>query len=138
MEPQDQSFDPAGETSGEPRKSSKPEGKKSPVLKIALFAVLALMIGALIVDQQARHASQAAFDALNTALGDEKKMNQPTVTRDEVHRLVGREPDDDGNPDDATEQFTWQGVPYKHIVYVGYYPGKVKYMKDVYKKNTLE
>ena len=79
------------------------------------------MIAAWVVDHRARGDAQAAFDRLQKELGDEKHL--ATVSRDEVHKLVGRDPVDDGNPDDVDEQFSWQGVPYKHSVYVMYTKG---------------
>ena len=39
--------------------------------------------------------------------------------------------DDDGNPDDVEERFTWQGVPYKHTVYVTYSKGADPRLKDI-------
>ncbi len=50
---------------------------------------------------------------------------------DDVRRMVGRDPDDDGQADDVYEQYSWQGVPYKHTVYVVYWHAKVPTMKDV-------
>jgi hypothetical protein len=87
------------------------------------------MIGALIVDQRARHASQDAFASLQKALGDEKNIT--TVKREEVHQLLGREPEDDGEPNDVYEEYSWQGVPRKQTVFVVYWPGKVPTLKDV-------
>ncbi len=40
-------------------------------------------------------------------------------------------PDDDGNPDDVEERFSWQGVPYKHTVYVTYSKGADPRLKDI-------
>jgi hypothetical protein len=125
MDTQDESTD---EASPSTRTSAKPKGGLS-FSRIVLFVLLAIMIGALVVDQRARRSSKAAYDALQTALGDEKKISE--VKRDEVHRLVGVAPDDDGDPDDVYEQYTWQGAPYKQTVYVVYWSGKSPTLKDV-------
>jgi hypothetical protein len=77
-------------------------------VRIILFAGLAVAIVALVVDQMARRASSAAFQALDAKLGLDHERTD--VSRDEVHKIVGRAPDADGNPDDPFEVYTWRGV----------------------------
>jgi hypothetical protein len=136
MSTEDDSTGEVSQSTGQRRAAAKPKRPMLSPMRIILFVLLAIMIGALIVDQRARHASQAALDDLNNALGKEGSIS--SVTRDEVHRLTGRAPDDDGNLDDAFERFSWQGVPYKHTVYVTYWGGtKRPLLKDASKVNEL-
>jgi hypothetical protein len=135
MDTQDESTDPTAQSTDPRTKAAKPARSLLSPVRIFLFVLLAIMIGAWVVDHRAREASQAAYDTLDKALGPES--GRSSATREEVHRLVGRDPDDDGNPDDAAEQYSWQGVPYKHTVHVGYWPGKDSTMKDVQKSNEL-
>lgn len=106
--------------------------KKNPMLmpvRIVLFALLALAIVGLIVDQVSRRNAQAAFDAVDNAMGKEGKLED--VNRDEVHKLIGRAPDDDSDPDDNFETFSWQGALKQHVVYIEYRPGTEHVLKDV-------
>jgi hypothetical protein len=100
-----------------------------PTSRIVLLVLLAIMAACWVVDRKARWSAEAAFNTLQNALGDEQ--SQATVSRDEVHQLAGKAPDDDGDPDDLFEQYSWQGVPLKHTVYVVYWAGKVTKLKDV-------
>ncbi len=126
------SAEPSGEfvdapASGE--SAAKPPRPLLPLSRILLFLLLALMIGAWVVDHRARGEAQAAFERLQTALGEERHLEN--VSRADVHKLVGRAPVDDGNPDDVDEQFSWQGVPYKHSVFVMYTKGADPRLKDI-------
>ena len=120
--------DPVNDSPEQPA-ADTPTRPLLPLSRILLFALLGLMIAAWVVDHRARGDAQAAFDRLQKELGDEKHL--ATVSRDEVHKLVGRDPVDDGNPDDVDEQFSWQGVPYKHSVYVMYTKGADPRLKDI-------
>jgi hypothetical protein len=127
MDTQDESTGEESRSTADRPKANSP--KRLSLTRIVLFLLLALMVGALVLDQRARRESQAAFEVVTKALGDDKKMK--SVPRDEVHRLLGREPDDDGEPDDAYEKYSWQGVPRKQTVFVVYWSAKEPTLKDV-------
>lgn len=106
--------------------------KKNPLLlpvRIVLFALLAVGIVAFIFDRLARHKANEAFQKLDAQLGPEQRLN--AITRDEVHKLIGRAPDDDGDPDDVFETYTWQGAFKPQILYVEYRPGSETVLKDI-------
>jgi hypothetical protein len=116
----------------QPQAACPPQARRT---RMILFALLALAVVGLIVDQIARKKAYAAFEMLNSKMGPEKKINP--ITRDEVHQLMGREPDDDGDPEDAYESFTWQGAIRPHRVYVQYRSGKIALLKDVSQNDPL-
>jgi hypothetical protein len=98
--------------------------KKNPLLvpvRIVLFALLAVAIIGLIFDQMARRKAQAAFDKVYRAMGD--KADVETVTRGQVYELIGRQPDEDSNPDDDFETFSWPGALRPQVIFVEYRPG---------------
>ena len=106
--------------------------RKNPLLmplRIVLFALLAVAVVGLIVDQLARKNAQAAFENVNGAMGAEGSLED--VTRDQVHKLIGRDPDDDGDADDNFESFSWQGALKPQVLYVEYRPGTDHVLKDV-------
>ncbi len=106
--------------------------KRNPYLlpvRIVLFTLLAIGIVGLIFDQMARRKASEAFQKLNAQLGSDQKLNE--VTRDEVHALVGRAPDEDGDPNDASETYTWQGALKPQTLYVQYRHGGDPALKDV-------
>lgn len=111
---------------------TEPVKQKTPLLfpsRIILLALLAVAIGGLVVDQLAKRSAQAAFDAVDAAMGKEGTLND--VSRDEVRKLIGREPSDDSDPEDLCETYSWQGGLKQHKVFVQYRPGKEGLLKDV-------
>ena len=106
--------------------------KKNPLLmpvRIVLFALLAVTVVGLIVDQIARKNAQASYENVNAAMGAEGSLEQ--LTRDQVHKLIGRDPDDDNDAADNFESFSWQGALKPQVLYVEYRPGTDHVLKDV-------
>jgi hypothetical protein len=112
-----------------PEKPRKQQNSLLMPLRIVLFALLAVAIAGLIIDQIARQKANATFNAVNSALGTDGKLE--VITRDEVHKIVGRAPDDDDDAGDAFETFTWQGALKPQVLYVQYRRGKEAVLKDV-------
>jgi hypothetical protein len=87
--------------------TKKTSSLRTPI-RIVLFACLGVAIVALVIDQMARKSASAAFQALDAKLGlDHERAD---VSRDEVHKIVGRDADKDKDAEDAFEVYTWQGV----------------------------
>ena len=76
-------------------------------------------IGALIVDQLARRAAMAAKAKLDDAIGPDRPRTRSTITRDDVHKLLDREPYSDSSKKDV-EVYTWRGALRNHRVYARY------------------
>ena len=99
----------------------KPAPAKSrfPLSRIILLILLAMAIGALIFDQTARRAAMAAKAKLDAAIGPDQPRTPSTATRDDVHKLLDREPDPD-SPDKDVEVYIWRGALRNHRVYAQY------------------
>ena len=98
-------------------------------VRIVLFALLGVAIIGLIFDQLARRRAQAAFDAVNDAMGEEGKLVD--LSREDVRNLMGRAPDDDGDAEDVFETFSWPGALKSQVIFVEYRHGDEKLLKDV-------
>ena len=94
--------------------NTSPSGKL--VIRYILLAVLAVGLIAVVFDYSARGKAQAAFDQLQGR--DTEKVG---TTPDEVHKLIGRQPDKPANEvqGELQETFSWQGIR-KYTVYVLY------------------
>jgi hypothetical protein len=110
---------------------SKPAPAKSffPLSRIILLILLSVAIGALIFDQTARHAAVAAKAKLDDAIGPENARKPATMTRDDVHKLLGREPEPDTS-NRHVEVYSWRGALRNYRVYA-HYDGGSSLLKDV-------
>ena len=81
------------------------------------------------MDQRARSQSQAAYQKLHKAMGEDKNLQK--VTQEQVHEMLGRSPDKDDDDTDLYEEYRWRGGIYTQTLYVSYYAGTVPQLKDV-------
>jgi len=109
--------------------SVKPQNPLLWPVRIVLFALLGVAIVALVIDQLARNSANEAFAVLNKQLGPDAELKD--VTRDQVRKLIGKEPAEDADPNDHCETYTWQGGLRAQKLYVQYQPSGEGLLKDV-------
>lgn len=114
--------------------TTKPRSLFSP-LRIVLFAILAVMVVGLVFDQRARSSASAAFELLDGKLGPDNRS--ATLKRSEVPALVGRQPEQDANPNDEFEIYVWPGVLRPQTLYVQYLPGEDGILVEVSRNEPL-
>jgi hypothetical protein len=109
-----------GEFHMDEREPKQPPAKsRFPLSRIVLLILLVVAIGGLIVDQTARRAAMAAKAKLDAAIGPDRPRRPSTATRDDVHKLLDREPDAD-SPNYNVEVYSWRGALRNYRVYAEY------------------
>jgi hypothetical protein len=98
-----------------------PKLKKTSTLRIILFAILALAIVDMIVDQNARRTAREMFEILKQARDAETA--DKAMTAADVHKLIGREPDEVVARGGGREIYSWQGGIWKYTIIVDYRGG---------------
>jgi hypothetical protein len=101
-------------------KGEKPKPRLT-VSRMILFPLLGVAIVAIIVDRQARSASQSAYATVSKAL--ESSKSSQSITTAQVRQLLGREPNAPRTAGAASELYWWQGVPRRQILELTYERG---------------
>ncbi len=110
------------------------EKKKKPAvspLLVVLLIVLAVAVGAYLVDMAARHGSEAAYQAVSDKLPSEGELDAgaqlESLTPEDVAELMGRSPDGPAadRGEELVETFTWRGPINRYQVHVVYSKGAV-------------
>jgi hypothetical protein len=101
----------------------------SPV-RVALFAILGVLVVVLVFEMMARLPAQAAHSRLSRYVHTEETGPIPQAVTDppspeDVRKLLGREPDGpaDLRERELVETYTWRGPLRKYTVYVCFQRG---------------
>lgn len=109
----------SSEGSAPPPIPTRPK-KKPPILLFILLPILAVALGMLYVDRQARGAAEAANEKLQKALDEE------VVTPADVRKLLDAEPD--GDPEEyqgnMVEKYSWRGAIKSYALYAVFSKGE--------------
>ena len=105
--------------------------QRSSLLRIMLLVVLAVLCVCLVFDRSARGKADEAYRAL-----DEVLISGKTLTDEEVHELIGREPDHSSQREDRMlkEEYVWSAGFRKHTVYVFYQSAAANLLHSVSRK----
>ncbi len=96
-------------------------------IRVLLFATFGGVLVAFGIDRWARHQAQTAFDTVDKALESQREPGKPTAA--DVHKLIGREPDQPAEPPWNTETYNWRGAAHSFTLFVAYDGNGV--LKDV-------
>jgi hypothetical protein len=107
--------------------ATSPKSALRAVCRVLLFAVFAGVLVAFGIDLWARHEVQTAFDTVDKAL--ESQHEPGKLTAADVHKLIGREPDQPAEPPGNTEVYNWHGAAHGFTLFVAYDSNGV--LKDV-------
>jgi hypothetical protein len=107
----------ASNFSASPTTAALPGPRRSIVRSVllAVFLAVSVVFG---VDQFARYQVHAACDAVDALL--ESRGHASKASAEQVHALLGREPDEAAEPPERIELYRWRGILHSFTLFVAY------------------
>jgi len=103
--------------------------KKPPYALFVLLPLLAIGVVGILRDRNARQSSEDAY-----ALVDKAVQTGESVSPDDVHKRLGRDPDGPISEEGGRlfEKYSWPGGLRSYFVYIAYDQGEPPILRDVY------